>query len=72
MKEPLKTDPLIVHYRDDNIRLECAKELLEEKIKDLENSLMEHKLNENSCDSAKIIRGKMRVLRVESHLQKKK
>lgn len=70
--EPLRIDPLLVHYRGDNIRLENVKEQLEEKIRDLEATLMEQDLYEEPCDGARVLREKMRALREQFRYDKKR
>ncbi|XP_043272263.1 uncharacterized protein [Venturia canescens] len=60
-EEGLKTDPLIVHFRGENIRLQSINELLEEKVKALEEIVAERDLEEDSCERVQMLRDKMRM-----------
>ncbi|KAI4504407.1 hypothetical protein M0802_000878 [Mischocyttarus mexicanus] len=67
----LKPDPLIVHYRQENERLQNANEELEEKLKDLEESLTERECWEDPEEEVIYVREKMKTLR-ERFLAEKK
>lgn len=62
--KPLEEDPLLIHYRDENIRLEKNKEQLEDRINELEELVNEQEsFNNDSSVGIKLIREKMHSLR---------
>ncbi|XP_015190531.1 PREDICTED: uncharacterized protein PFB0765w-like [Polistes dominula] len=67
----LKSDPMIVHYRQENERLQNANEELEEKLKDLEESLAERECWEDPEEEVIHVREKMKTLK-ERFLAEKK
>ncbi|KAK0164377.1 hypothetical protein PV328_003013 [Microctonus aethiopoides] len=70
--EPLEEDPLLIHYRDENIRLEKNKEQLEDRINELEELMNEQELfNSDSSAGIKLIREKMHSLRRDHKKLKK-
>ena len=62
---------MIVHYREENLRLQNVNEELEDKIKDLTETLNERDYSDDPCDSVKYIRNKIKDLRMNFASEKK-
>ncbi|KAK0182471.1 hypothetical protein PV327_000611 [Microctonus hyperodae] len=72
VEEPLEEDPLLIHYRDENIRLEKNKEQLEDKINELEELVNEQEsFKTDSSAGIQLIREKMHALRRDHKKLKK-
>lgn len=56
-------DPLLVHYREENERLQNANEGLTEKVRNLEESLAERDCCDDPCEKVKYVREKIAALR---------
>lgn len=57
--EILGPDPLLVHYREENQRLQNANEELAEKVRNLEESLAERDCRDDPCEKVKNMREKI-------------
>ena len=69
--EVLGTDPLLMHYREENERLQNANEELAEKVRNLEESLAERDCCDDPCEKVKYVREKIAVLRDRFAAEKK-
>ncbi|XP_046822126.1 myosin-2 heavy chain-like [Vespa crabro] len=67
----LKPDPLIVHYRQENERLQNANEELKEKLKNLDESLAERECWEDPEEEVIYVREKMKTLKEHFVAEKK-
>lgn len=68
----MKTDPLLVHYREDNERLNNLKEEFEDKIKELEEIIAEREnVYDSPCDEVQYTREKIYALRLRFMDEKK-
>lgn len=67
----LKPDPLIVHYRQENERLQNANEELKEKLKNLDESLAERECWEDPEEEVIYVREKMKTLKERFVAEKK-
>jgi len=67
----LGTDPLLVHYREENERLQNANEELAEKVRNLEESLAERDCCDDPCEKIKYMREKIAGLRDRFATEKK-
>lgn len=65
-------DPLLVHYREENERLQNANEELAEKVRDLGESLAEQDCREDPCEKVKYVREKIAALRDRFAAEKKR
>lgn len=61
--EVLGPDPLLVHYREENERLQNANEELAEKVRTLEESLAERDCCDDPCEKVRYMRTKIAMLR---------
>lgn len=68
----LGTDPLLVHYREENERLQNANEELAEKVCNLRESLAERDCCDDPCEKVKYVREKIAALRDRFTAEKKK
>lgn len=71
INEALKPDPLIIHYREENLKLENLKDELQDQVKTLEETLSERDYSDDPCDSVKFIREKIKDLREKFAEEKK-
>lgn len=69
--EVLGTDPLLVHYREENERLQNANEELAEKVRNLGESLAERDCCDDPCEKVKYVREKIAALRDRFAAEKK-
>lgn len=69
--EILKPDPLLVHSREEIERLQNANAMLEDKVRDLEETLVERDCCDDPCASVHCLREKIRCLRERFALEKK-
>ncbi|EGI67148.1 Cytochrome P450 6B3 [Acromyrmex echinatior] len=67
----LGTDPSLVHYREENERLQNANEELAEKVRNLEESLAERDCCDDPCEKVKYVREKIAALRDRFAAEKK-
>ncbi|KAG5347798.1 FAZ1 protein, partial [Acromyrmex charruanus] len=67
----LGTDPLLVHYREENERLQNANEELAEKVCNLGESLAERDCCDDPCEKVKYVREKIAALRDRFAAEKK-
>lgn len=65
-------DPLLVHYREENERLQNANEELAEKVCNLEESLAERDCCDDPCEKVKYMREKIAALRDRFTAEKKR
>lgn len=71
INEALKPDPLIIHYREENLRLENLNDELRDQVKNLTETLAERDYSDDPCDSVKFIREKIKEVREKSAVEKK-
>lgn len=69
--EILAPDPLHVHYREENERLQNANEGLTEKVRDLEETLAERDCCDDPCGEVKYARERIAALRERFAAEKK-
>lgn len=69
--EILAPDPLHIHYREENERLQNANEELTEKVRDLEETLAERDSYDDPCGEVKYAREKIAALRERFANEKK-
>lgn len=68
----LQPDPLVIHYRQENIELQAKNVALEDKVKNLEETLIErsHLDGLNPCDGIEYIKVRMQSLREDFEREK--
>lgn len=70
--ELLKPDALMVHFRDENIKLQHRNDELQDKIRDLTEILSDcTSIDANSCDVVSHVKEKMLLIRHRFILEKR-